>query len=243
MLMEKTPFALKLGAFVALSGQELLSIDKLQSRRKKFLAGREILHQGQSKHTSYILSSGWVCSFKLLSAGDRQIIDFKIPGDFLGMRSLLLRSADHNIEAVTSVEVSEVSSQDILEVFNKSPRLATGLLWAASRDEAMLVEHLVAIGRRGARERVAHVLLELGARLKLVQMGTPLSFACPLTQNMLADAVGLTAIHVNRVLRGLREDGLVTFQHGRVTIHDFDGLVALADFDKSYLDHEGPLLK
>ena len=243
MLAEQFPFALKLGAFVSLSGDELSTMEQLQSRRKKFAAGREILHQGQSKKTAYILSSGWVCSYKLLSGGAGQIVDFQIPGDFLGLRSLLFRSADHNIEPVTSVEVSEVQATDLLEAFRKSPRVGTGLLWAASRDEAMLVEHLVGIGRRGAKERVAHFLLELGARLKLVQLSTPLGYACPLTQNMLADAMGLTAIHVNRVLRELREDGLATFQHGMVTIHDFDGLVAFADFDKSYLDHEGPLLK
>jgi CRP-like cAMP-binding protein len=243
MLSEQTPFALKLGAFVALSGDELSAMDRLQSRRKKFAAGREIVHQGQFKQTSYILNSGWVCSYKLLSGGARQIVDFQIPGDFLGLRSMLFRSADHNIEPVTSVDVSEVRADDLMETFHTSPRLATGLLWAASRDEAMMVEHLVGIGRRNAKERVAHFLLELSARLKLVRLSTPLGYACPLTQNMLADAMGLTAIHINRVLRELREDGLATFQHGKVVIHDFDGLVALADFDKSYLDHEGPLLK
>jgi CRP-like cAMP-binding protein len=116
-------------------------------------------------------------------------------------------------------------------------------LWAASRDEAMVVEHLVGIGRRDAKERTAHFLLELGARLKLVGLGTALGYSCPLSQYMLADAMGLSAVHVNRVLRELREDGLVTFQHGEVTIHDLDRLVSLADFDKTYLDHDGPLLK
>lgn len=117
------------------------------------------------------------------------------------------------------------------------------MLWAASRDEAMVVEHLVGIGRRDARERTAHFLLELAARLKLVGMATTAGFACPLSQYMLADALGLSAVHVNRILRELREAGLVTFQHGQVVIHDFDGLVTLADFNLHYLDHDGPLLK
>lgn len=155
----------------------------------------------------------------------------------------MFRTSDHNIEPVTKVEAFEVLVRDLLETFSETPRLATAVLWAASRDEAMVVEHLVSIGRRDAKERTAHFLLELGARLKLVGLGSPTGYACPLSQYLLADTLGLSAVHVNRVLRELREDGLVTFQQGQVEIHDLDGLVKLADFDKTYLDHDGPLLK
>lgn len=106
-----------------------------------------------------------------------------------------------------------------------------------------MVEHLVGIGRRDAEQLMAHFLLELGARLKLVGLGSPEGYACPLSQYLLADAMGLSSIHVNRVLRKLQEDGLVTFRNGQVEFHDLDGLVLLADFDKTYLDHDGPLLK
>jgi len=241
--LQQSPFARKLGAFVALSGEELSALDRLHSRRKTFPAGRDMVHEGQVNQSAYILASGWVCSYKLLSGGTRQIVDFQIPGDFLGLRSVLFRTADHNIEPVTKVEASEVLVEDLLATFGKTPRLGTAVLWAASRDEAMVVEHLVGIGRRDARERTAHFLLELGARLKLVGLATSSGYACPLSQYMLADTLGLSAVHINRVLRELREDGLVTFQHGKVEIHDLDGLVLLADFDKTYLDHDGPLLK
>ena len=243
MPTRKSPFARKLGAFVALSDTELSALDRLYRRRKAFTAGRDIVHQGQTAQSAYILASGWVCSYKIQSSGSRQIVDFQIPGDFLGLRSVLFRTSDHNIEPVTQVEASEVPAKDLFETFNTTPRLATAVLWAASRDEAMVVEHLVGIGRRDAKERMAHFLLELGARLKLVGLGTASGYACPLSQYLLADALGLTAVHVNRVLRELREDGLVTFQQGQVVIHDLDGLVLLADFDKSYLDHDGPLLR
>ena len=236
-------FARKLGAFVALSGAEFSALDGLHGRRKKFPAGRDMVHQGQINQSAYILASGWACSYKLLSSGTRQIVDFQIPGDFLGLRSVLFRTADHNIEPVTRVEASEVLVTDLLDTFANTPRLATAVLWAASRDEAMVVEHLVGIGRRDAKERTAHFLLELAARLKLVGLGTELGYSCPLSQYLLADSMGLSAVHVNRVLRELRDEGLVTFQQGKVTIHDLDGLVKLADFDKSYLDHDGPLLK
>ncbi|MCC5984497.1 MAG: Crp/Fnr family transcriptional regulator, partial [Rhodobacteraceae bacterium] len=117
------------------------------------------------------------------------------------------------------------------------------VLWAASRDEAMVVEHLVNVGRRSAEERMAHFLLELGARLSLVGAGSRAGFDCPLTQYHLADALGLSAVHVNRVLRHLREEGLVTFRNGHVAFDDFDRLQTVAGFDTAYLDQDGPLLR
>ena len=238
-----SPFARKLGTFVALSDNEMSALERLHSRRRVFPAGLDMVHEGQVNQSAYMLASGWVCSYKILPGGARQIVDFQIPGDFLGLRSVLFRTADHNIEPVTKVEASEVLASDLLETFNNTPRLATAVLWAASRDEAMVVEHLVNIGRRDAKERTAHFLLELGARLTLVGLGSNLGYACPLSQFVLADALGLSAVHVNRVLRELREAGLVTFRHGQVEIHDFERLVQLADFDRAYLDHDGPLLK
>lgn len=238
-----SPLALKLGSFVALSADELEVLDGLHRRRRSFVVGVDLVFQGQTNAAAYILADGWVCSYKLLSDGTRQIVDFQIPGDFLGLRSVLFRTADHNIEPVTAINASEVLRSDLLNVISNTPRLATAVLWAASRDEAMVVEHLIGIGRRDALERTAHFLLELSARLILVGRGTRTGFACPLTQYHLADALGLSAIHVNRVLRELREAGLLTFQKGQVLIHDFDRLVDLAEFDRAYLDQEGPLLR
>jgi len=239
----QSPLARKLANFVALSDVELEVLDGLHQRRRNFIAGRDLVHQGQTHPAAYILADGWVCSYKLLRDGSRQVVDFQIPGDFLGLRSVLFRTADHNIEPVTAVEASEVLESDLLQAFSTTPRLATALLWAASRDEAMVVEHLVGIGRRDALERTAHFLIELSVRLTLVGLGTRDGYSCPLTQYHLADALGLSAVHVNRVLRKLREDDLLTFQMGQVTIHDFDALVELAEFDRSYLDQDGPLLR
>ena len=202
-----------------------------------------MVYEGQSARSAYILARGWVCSYKLLPGGTRQIVDFQIPGDFLGLRSVLFRTADHNIEPVTEVEASEVITSDLTDTFTRSPRLATAMLWAASRDEAMVVEHLINLGRRDALQRTAHFLLELGARLMLVGLGTKAGYDCPLSQYLLADALGLSAVHINRVLRQLREEGLLTFRDGKVIFDNFDGLVALAEFDLTYLDQAGPLLR
>ena len=243
MTLVESPLSRKLGAFVALSEPELAALEVFHQRRRIFDAGVDLVRQGQPGQSAFILADGWVCSYKLLPSGTRQIVDFQVPGDFLGLRSVLFRTSDHNVEALTKVEVSEVSSNDLIFAFANTPRLATAVLWAASRDEAMVVEHLVDIGRRNALERTAHFLLELGARLKLVGLGTREGFPCPLSQYMLADALGLSAVHINRVLRQLREKGLLTFRSGQVIFDDFDSLVELADFDTGYLDQDGPLLR
>lgn len=241
--IETSPLTRKLGAFVALSEAELGVLERLHRRRKVFVAGRDLVRQGQSEQAAYILAVGWVVSYKIQPDGSRQIVDFQIPGDFLGLRSVLLHTSDHGIEPIVDIEAAEVLVSDLLQAFAETPRLATAILWAVSRDEAMVVEHLVGLGRRDADARMAHFLLELGVRLSLVGLGSRQGYACPLTQYHLADALGLSAVHVNRVLRKLRETGLLTFRDGFVTFDNYAGLVALADFDPAYLDQARPLLK
>ncbi len=156
-------------------------LDDLHKRRRTFVAGRDLVHQGQTDQAAYILVSGWACSYKLLADGQKQIIDFQILGDFIGLRSVVLHVSDHTVEPVTDIEVTELYASDLLDVFSHTPRLATAVLWAGSRDEAMVVEHLINVGRREATERTAHFLLELGARLSLVGMGSKAGYACPLS--------------------------------------------------------------
>jgi len=243
MAIETSPLTRKLLAFTALSESELAVLAHLHLRQRSFVAGRDLVHQGQSEQAAYILAEGWVCSYKIQPDGSRQIVDFQVPGDFLGLRSVLLRTSDHSFEPIVDIRAAEFFMGELLDAFVQTPRLATAILWAVSRDEAMVVEHLVGIGRRDPEARMAHFLLELGSRLALVGLGSKAGYGCPLTQYHLADALGLSAVHVNRVLRQLREDGLVTFRNGVVKFDDYDRLVELAEFDPAYLDQDGPLLK
>jgi CRP-like cAMP-binding protein len=233
--------ARKLAGIITLFDDELATISSLSRRKRKFRAGQNLLIEGQLNRPAYILIKGWTCSYKILADGSRQIVDFPVPGDFLGLRSLLFRTADHCIEPITDIEAFEVSRVDLIEAFAAAPRLATAVLWATSRNEAMVVEHLVNVGRRTANKRMAHLLLEIGARLRLVGLGTESGFTCPLSQSHLADALGLSAVHVNRTLRDLRKSGLLTFKRGEVVFNDYAGLVRLADFDTAYLDQDGPV--
>ncbi len=224
----------KLNTFVQLSGAELSCLADLQSSPVRVRRGKELVHEGQTGHKAYILQAGWACSFKLLPDGERQIIGFPIPGDCIGLRSVLLRTSDHSFSALTDALVSSVEASRMMRLFVDFPRLGAAILWAASRDEAMIVEHLVSIGRRSAIERTAHFFLELGERLRLVGLATDREFPCPLNQYVLADALGLSAIHVNRVLRQLRERQLMTLRRGKVVIHDVVALKQLAGFEDQH---------
>jgi CRP-like cAMP-binding protein len=230
--------ATKLNTFVALSPEERRYLADLQSRTIKVKRGRQLVQEGQTGHQAFILQAGWACSYKLLPNGGRQIISFPIAGDCVGLRSALLRTADHSFSALTDAVVSPVDGTRILQTVHDFPRLASAILWAASRDEAMVVEHLVSVGRRSAIERTAHFFMELVGRLRLIGLATTAEFKCPLSQYVLADALGLSAIHVNRVLRQLRERELLTIQKGKVTIHDLDGLGALAGFHGGYMNSQ-----
>ena len=228
--------AKKLNTFVALTPTELKCLAEMQRNPFTVRRGRQLTQEGHTGHKAFVLQAGWACSYKLLPDGGRQIISFPIAGDIVGLRSVLLRTADHSFSALTDSVVNAVEGAHIIRCVMEFPRLGAAVLWAASRDEAMVVEHLVNIGRRNALERMAHFIMELAERLSLIGQATETEFKCPLSQFVLADALGLTAIHINRVLRQLRELNLLTIRKGTVKIHDLDGLRKLAGFQGGYLN-------
>lgn len=223
--------AKKLNTFVPLSWDEQTRLRELHSGAVRVKRGKHLVHQeAQNGPTAYILQDGWACTYKVLPKAERQVVSIAIPGDCVGLRSVLLRSPDHHFSTLTDVVVSPVEGTRILKCVSEFPRLGAALLWAASRDEAMVVERLAGIARRSAIERTAHFLMELAERLSLVELATETEFKCPLTQFDLADALALTDIHVNRVLRQLRERDLVTLKDGTVKIYDLNRLRKLAGF-------------
>ena len=220
----------KLNGFIELSAEEQSRLADLQSRPLQVQGGQELLQEGHSGHKVFIIQTGWASSYKDLPDGGRQIIGFPVPGDCVGLRSILLKTADHSFSALTDAQVNTIETAPLMQLFDDFPRIRAGFLWSAARDEAMAVEHLVSVGRRNALERTAHFFMELSERLTLVGLATQTEFKCPLNQYVLADALGLSAIHVNRVLRVLRERKLLTIRAGTVTIHDLGELRSLASY-------------
>ena len=224
--------ARRLGNFVSLSERELACLAQLQSAPVRIERGREFMHEGQAGRHAYVLLTGWVCCFKVLPDGGRQIIGFALPGDWIGLRSALLRSSDHSFEALTDAVVSSIDAVRMQRMFDELPRLGVAILWATSQDESMVVDHLVSLGRRSAIERCAHLFVELYERLHSIGQAPGDEFACPLNQYVLADALGLSAIHVNRVLRQLRERGLLTLKRRSAVIHDKTALMMMAGYER-----------
>jgi CRP-like cAMP-binding protein len=236
MMLDGSAFARKLSQFIPLNERELAKLATLERPSQPFASGTELVYEHEIGHRAFILQQGWACSYKLLADGGRQIIDVAVPGDVLGLRSILLRTSDQAVAAVTDIAVAEVTERTLTQTFYGESRLGTAILWAASRDQAMVVEHLVNLGRRSALARTAHFLIELGLRLQLVGLASEDGYACPLTQYVLGDTLGLTAVHLNRVLRQLRDRRLLVMQKGHVRILDSAGLRSAAGYNSGYLD-------
>lgn len=233
------PLARKLGQYLDLVPADLAALARLEAEIIEVDRHDELFSEGDRDTSCYVVLDGWVACYKLLEDGRRQIINFMIAGDFLGLRSLLLQVSDHSATALTRLRLSVFSGEQLREIFADHPRVATAVFWAISRDEAIVVEHLVNLGRRKALERLAHFIIELGARLKLVGLATDDEYHCPLRQEEFADVLGLTAIHINRSFRLLREQQLAVFHRHRIVIHDRRRLIELAQYNDFHLAPPG----
>lgn len=226
---------LKIGRYFTPSASEILAIKRLFSAREKFAARTEIMDDARTQFQVLALSAGWGYSFKDLPNGLRQIVDFLLPGDLFGLGGIFLNGSGLSFASITAVEAASISPQALITMSRQWPRLGGAILWSSSLEGSIVGERLVAVGRRSAAARVAHLLLELSVRLEFIGQGSSSGFFCPLAQHDLANALGLTPIHVNRVLRNLRQLGLVVFRNSEVEFLDRAGLVELADFDAAYL--------
>lgn len=197
--------------------------------------GQEIISEGKRCSTVFLITEGIAIRYRILRDGQRQILNFLLPGDFAGVTSCRFESALYSTKALTHATISPIPLAKLIENFASHPRVAAKLFWSLSVGSAILAEHLITVGRRSAAERVAHLLLELFNRLQLAGLADERSFRMPLTQEMIGDALGLSVPYVNRVLRDLRHDGLVTIKDQLVVIENLEELSALADFEKTYL--------
>ncbi len=227
------PFTHKLVQLVTLAPDEIAVLEDLQSTTRIVRRNREILTEGQKYDALFILIDGVSIRYRILHDGRRQILNIALPGDLIGFPSSFFEKALYSVTALTDAVVSSVSFGRLFGLFDSHPRLAAAIFWSFACEAAMYAEHLIGVGRRSALERVAHFLLELLTRLKIIGLADERSFRMPLTQELIADA--LSVPHVNRTLRQLRDDELVSIERNIVIVKDVEALSALADFDKSYL--------
>jgi CRP-like cAMP-binding protein len=226
----------RLARLVALSPAEIAVLREFHASPRHVARGREIVVEGRKYDGLMVLMDGIAMRYRVLQDGRRQVLNIILPGDFIGFPGCFFESALYSIAALDDCTVSPVSFSRLLGLFESFPRLGAAIFWSLSCETAMYAEHLIGIGRRSALERVAHFLLEMQTRLQAIGLADERSFRLPLTQEVLADALGLSVQYVNQTLRQLREEDLVTVERHRVTIHDYEALTALADFERTYIN-------
>lgn len=193
--------------------------------------GATILMEGHSSPHLYTLLSGWAFRFKTLPDGRRQILNFALPGDFLGLQTSMFNEMQHSVETLTKTVLCVFPRDKVWTLYEKFPGLAYDLTWIAARSERMLDEHLLAVGRRSAVERVGFALLSLYYRARAIGLATGDSVAFPFTQQHLADALGLSLVHTNKTLKSLTAQGAASWKDGVFTVVDEAALKALTSYE------------
>lgn len=218
-----------------LSAEERGALAGLVDRVVTFAPGQSTVVEGQRLTESQLLVSGMCARSKAMEDGRRQITALHVDGDFVDLHGFLLKRLEHDIIALSPVQMAMVPHGRLMDISHQFPHL-TRLLWLSTLiDSAIHREWIVSAGRRSALEQVAHLLCELLLRYRVVGAAHGSSLPLPLTQEQLADACGLTPVHVNRVVGQLKADGLIDWRRGEVVFHDFDALAERAGFDPTYL--------
>jgi len=198
-------------------------------------AGTLLVNEGANVSRCCLLVEGYACRHKNTVDGKRQIVSFHVQGDVLDIQHLLLTRADHNVETITDATIAWVATEKLKALAFERPDIGQALWRDVLIDASIFREWVLNVGRRDAKTRIAHMLCEFGARAIRSGAVTESDLKLPLTQEQIADATGLTTIHVNRMLRALREDGALTAATRGVSITDFRLLQDIADFDPTYL--------
>jgi len=233
--LRMTPLARKLSWFGELAAGDSEILDTLQATPRLVRRNRDIVTEGRSYETLFVLQEGSAIRYRILRDGRRQVLNILLPGDFVGFPGCFFENALYAITALSDAVICPVPFAVLMGLFEQRPRLAAMIFWSFACEAAISAEHLIDVGRRSALERVAHFLLELLIRLQMVGLADENSYRMPLTQELIADVLGLSVPHVNRTFRQLRDDGLVTLEEQRVAINDIVALSTLADFEKTYL--------
>jgi CRP-like cAMP-binding protein len=217
------------------SDEEESAIRGLFSEVREVPSDKTLIRAGDRLNISLLLLDGLLCRYKDLRDGSRQISELHVAGDFADLHSFTLKRLDHSVMTLTASRIAVAPHERIRAVIAEYPHVAR-LFWLSTNiDAAIHREWVLSLGRRTALSRVAHLFCELRERLAIVGLADETGFALALTQTDLAECMGLTAVHVNRTLRELRERGLVEFRSRRVTIDDLPGLKRVAEFDPAYL--------
>lgn len=229
------PLVRKLMTLMDLGAEDQAAITALPHEVRRIEHGRYIAREGDVPTHCCLLVSGFAMRHKIVGDGARQIVNIHMAGDMVDLQNALLGVADHNVQALTTMTAAFMRRDALVELAFSRPVVGKALWLETLVEGSIQREWVVNVGRRDARTRVAHILCEFAYRLDAVGLGKKCNYELPMTQEQLADAVGLTAVHVNRTLKGLDAEGLTTRSKKSVVINDLHQLAEVGDFRSTYL--------
>ena len=206
------------GLFKSVTNEELSSINAIKREHLEVPAGEDIIRIGDDAPEVYTLYAGWAFRYKMLPDGRRQVLNFLLPGDLLGLQAAMFDAALYGIEALTDVQLCVLPRKKVWAVFGQMPGLAFDVAWLGSRSESFVDENLTSVGRRTAAERVAALIVTLYKRATVLGMVKDDTFAFPLTQQHIADALGLSLVHTNKTVAKLKRMGMFKQHNGTITL-------------------------
>jgi CRP-like cAMP-binding protein len=232
------PLIRKLESIASLSREERQAIESLPVNGRLLRARQDIFHEKDRPSQCCLIVDGWACRYKLLEEGRRQILSFHIPGDVPDLQSLHLRVMDHSLATLTACTVAVIPHENLRDLALRFPGVG-GALWRDTLvDASIFREWMTSIGRRTAFARIAHLFCEMYLKLEAVGLADAQRCEVPLRQAEIGDALGLSNVHVNRVLQEMRGQELITLQSHRLVIEDWAALSRAGEFDPTYLHLE-----
>lgn len=236
---------LKLGQFVRFSEDDERMLENLcRMNVRRISARHDIIREGDDPRVVNLILSGWAFRHKALPDGRRQIIAFLIPGDLCDLNVFILKQMDHSIGALTPLTIAQIPRGAFNEIYERHPRIAQAMHWDSLVTAAIQREWTVNLGQRTAIERIAHLLCEIVVRMQAAGLCENQTCEFPITQNDLAEATGMTAVHVNRTIKEMRARGLIAWNRRELHVPDLDALKRTGLFNPNYLhlDRDGAYL-
>jgi len=230
-----TPLIRKLESILVLSDEERDVLRNVSGTIKTVGPRQDLVREGDRPHECCLILEGSAYRYKLTETGKRQIFSFHIPGDIPDLQSLHIDVMDHSLAALTATKALFIPHETVCDLMRRCPRIGDAFWRDTLIDAAVFREWIMNLGRREAYGRMAHLLCEFYVRLRAVGLTNGPAYEFPLTQAELADATGLSAVHVNRTLQELRGEGLITLRAGSLTVLDWERLKEAGEFDPAYL--------
>jgi CRP-like cAMP-binding protein len=228
-------FVERLRGLAELTADDISALENITSRPRRYAARQDLIREGDETGSLFVVLEGWACRYKILPNGTRQIVAFLMPGDACDLNVKLHAKMDHGIQAITTAMVASVSRAEMGPIMHGHPNIARAMYTSQLVDQGVMRAWIVSMGRRSSTERMAHLICEIYLRGRSIGLTEGDVFALPLTQQVLADTLGLTTVHVNRLLKELRLAGAITATRGTLTIKNPVRLAGFAGFDENYL--------